>query len=183
MVDRKQDVDHLFWLDMEMTGLDPEKENIIEIASLITDKDLNVLEHGPNLVIKQPDELLAKMDDWNQKQHSKTGLIDEVKNSLITLVEAEEQTLAFLKGYCFPKTTPLCGSGVHHDRRFIIKYMPALNEYLNYRLVDVSSFKAMVRRWYPKAEGLPYKETAHRAKADVLESIGELKHIRENFFK
>lgn len=173
----------MVWIDMEMTGLDPEKEGIIEIATIITDGDLNVLAEGPNLVIHQKPLLLKKMDDWNQKQHLRSGLIDRVKKSKVTLAEAERQTLNFVKTFCLPGKAPLCGNAVHHDRRFLIKYMPKLNQFLHYRHVDVSTVKALIDRWYPKSKDLPRKKDAHRALADILESIEELRFYRMNYFK
>jgi len=138
--------DNLVWIDMEMTGLDPEKEGIIEIASIVTDGELNIIEEGPNLVIKQPEKMLKLMDDWNKKQHEKSGLSAAVKKSKITTKKAETLTLEFIKKYCIATKPPLCGNSIHHDRRFIVKYMPRINEFLSYRHIDVSSIKALVNR-------------------------------------
>lgn len=180
--DRKRK-DHLVWIDMEMTGLDPEKEGIIEIATLITDKQLNVVAEGPNIVIHQPKRLLEAMDEWNQKQHGKSGLIDRVRESKFSVKKAEEQTLRFIQKYCLAKKSFLCGSAVHHDRRFLIKYMPRIHEYLHYRHVDVSTLKVLIKAWYPKDKNLPKKKDAHRALADILESLEELRFYREHYFR
>ena len=174
---------NMVWIDMEMTGLDPEKEEIIEMATIITDSNLHILNEGPNLVIHQKPSLLKKMDEWNQKQHKKSGLIEEVRNSKVTLKGAEEMTLEFITHYCFPKKSPLCGNAVHHDRRFLIKSMPKLNGYLHYRHVDVSTLKDLVQRWYPKNKDLPKKNDVHRALPDIRASIDELKFYRANYFK
>ena len=179
----KHDKDNMIWIDMEMTGLDPEKERIIEIASIVTDKHLNILAEGPNLVVRQPMTLLKKMDAWNQKQHKKSGLLDEVRKSKITVKQAERATLDFLKPYCVAGKTTLCGNAIYHDRRFLIKYMPRLNRFLHYRLVDVSTIKEIVRRWYPKNKEIPQKGDRHRALADIRESIEELRFYKETYFK
>ena len=181
-VENTIDKKNLVWLDLEMTGLDPDKEEIIEIATVITDSDLNVIAEGPDLVIHQKLELLKSMDEWNKKQHTKSGLLEKVKKSKVTVQEAEEKTVAFIKQYCPPKTSPLCGNSIHHDRRFIIKYMPALNDYLHYRHIDVTTVKALAQRWYTKPRSYPKKQENHRALVDVQESIQELKYLREHFF-
>ena len=139
--------DNLIWIDLEMTGLDPDKEKIIEIATLITDSNLNVISEGPNLIISQPKEVLDEMDDWNQNQHGSTGLIDEVMKSDITEQVAEIETLEFVSKYVGEKASPMCGNTVSHDRRFLSKYMPRLEAYFNYRHIDVSSFKEVAVRW------------------------------------
>lgn len=176
---------NLVWLDMEMTGLDPEKERIIEVATIVTDSDLNVLAEGPNLVIHQSAVILKRMDAWNQKQHGGSGLIEAVRRSKVTVKEAEKKTLAFLKKHCVAGKSPLCGNSVHHDKRFIIKYMPALADFLHYRIVDVSTVKELTKRWYPdkKSKILPQKNSTHRALDDVKESIEELRALRKVFFK
>ncbi|MBI3317477.1 MAG: oligoribonuclease [Candidatus Omnitrophica bacterium] len=172
---------NLVWMDLEMTGLDPEKERIIEIATLITDKDLNVIAEGPNLVIHQPARVLRAMDDWNQKHHKKSGLLDAVKASRVSIRQAERETLRFIKGYCFPKKSPLCGNSIHHDRLFLLKSMPRIHDYLHYRIVDVSSLKFLIQSWYPKDKKLKKKKSAHRALEDIQASIDELKHYREHY--
>ena len=175
---------NMVWIDMEMTGLDPEKERIIEIATIITDGSLNVLAEGPDLVIHQPASILKGMDEWNQKHHEKSGLIQAVKESAMTVKRAEELTLEIIKEFCNPKKAPLCGNSIHHDRRFLARYMPTLEAYLHYRHVDVSTLKALVARWYPKdKDKVPPKGKSHRALADIRESIEELKFYRERYFK
>ena len=168
---------------MEMTGLDPEKEGILEIAVIITDGDLTILGEELSLVVKQPAALLKKMDSWNQKQHKKSGLVDDVLKSKITVKEAEKQTLDFIKKYCKPKKNSLAGNAIYHDRRFIIKYMPRLNKFLHYRLVDVSTLKNLIQRWYPKHKTYPKKMDMHRASSDIRESIEELRYYRKTFFR
>ncbi len=174
---------NLVWIDMEMTGLDPEKERIIEVAVIVTDGEIRVVAEGPDIVIRQPLKILKAMDDWNQKQHKKSGLLEEVKKSKWTVKKAEREILNFLKIYCVRGKTILCGSSIHHDRRFILKYMPRLNKFLHYRHIDVSTLKALIERWYPKNKGLPKKSDSHRALADIRESIEELRFYRETYFK
>lgn len=173
---------NLVWMDLEMTGLDPDKERIIEIATIITDGDLNIIAEGPDLVVHQPAKLLKAMDAWNQAQHGKSGLVEKVKASKITEEEAERRTLEFISRYVAPKTSPLCGNSIHHDRRFLIKYMPKLNEHLHYRHVDVTTVKALVQRWYKSNRQYMQKKEKHRALTDVKESIAELKYLREHYF-
>ncbi len=173
---------NMVWIDMEMTGLDPVKDRIIEIASIVTDGQLNILAEGPNLVIHQPERLIRGMDQWNQEHHSKSGLIADVRNSTVTVKAAEKMTLEFLKEYCKPKKAPLCGNSIHHDRRFLARDMPAIDDYLHYRHVDVSTIKALVARWYPKDKEPP-KGKSHRALSDIRESIEELRFYRERYFK
>lgn len=170
-------------MDLEMTGLDPEKERIIEIATIVTDGNLNILAEGPNRVIHQPLRLLKKMDAWNESHHKKSGLFEEVRKSKVTLKKAERQTLEFIKKYSPPKKALLCGNSVHHDRRFLIKYMPKIHEYLHYRLVDVSSIRSVIDRWYPKSKEVPEKKELHRALDDIKESIEELRFYRKHYFK
>lgn len=173
---------NMVWIDMEMTGLDPEKERILEIASIVTDGDLNILAEGPNLVIHQPEKLLKGMDQWNCEHHGKSGLIEDVRASKVTVKEAEEATLAFITEYAKPKKAPLCGNSVHHDRKFLARFMPKVEGYLHYRHVDVSTIKSLVMRWYPK-DKVPQKGKSHRALADIRESIEELRHYRSVYFK
>ncbi len=165
-----------------MTGLDPEKESIIEIATIITDSNLKIVAEGPNLIVRQSEKLLKAMDAWNQKQHKKSGLIERVRKSKITLKQAETKTLQFIKKYCLPGQSPLCGNTIDQDRRFIIKYMPQVNEFLHYRNIDVSSLKALVKFWYPKDKNLPKKSESHRALSDIRESIEELRYYRKTYF-
>tara|TARA_B100001175_G_scaffold261274_1_gene230398 strand:- start:46 stop:594 length:549 start_codon:yes stop_codon:yes gene_type:complete len=175
-----QSRDNLIWIDLEMTGLDPNKERIIEIATLVTDSDLNILAEGPNLVISQPIEFLDGMDEWNQNQHGSSGLIEEVKNSNVTTQVAEIDTLEFISKYVGEKVSPMCGNTVSHDRRFLSKYMPRLESYFNYRHIDVSSFKEAAVRWMNEAQ-VYEKKGSHRALGDIKESVAELKFYKELF--
>ncbi len=175
--------DNMVWIDMEMTGLDPEKEGVLEIATIITDSHLKILAEGPRLVISQPPKLLKTMDSWNKRQHKKSGLLEEVKKSKMTVKKAEARTLKFIKEYCVKGKSHLCGNAVYHDRRFIIKYMPKLDRYLHYRLIDVSTVKDLVRRWYPKNKEIPKKKEMHRALSDIVESIEELRFYKDHYFR
>lgn len=176
--------DVLVWLDMEMTGLDPNKERIIEIATILTDGQLTEIAIGPDLVIHQPDEILAGMDDWNKKHHGGSGLIERVKTSTITDGDAEAQTLAFIDLHVSAKERPvLAGNSIHQDRRFIRRFMPMLDARLHYRMVDVSTIKELARRWYPQILAKqPQKNESHRALDDIRESIDELRYYRANVF-
>ena len=174
---------NLVWLDCEMTGLDPEKERLLEIAVIVTGPHLTPRIEGPVLVIHQSDEQLDKMDAWNKGTHGKSGLIDKVKASTITEAEAEQEILAFLKKYVPKSASPLCGNTISQDRRFLVKYMPKLEAYLHYRNLDVSTLKELSRRWKPAVyEGFK-KQQKHTALADVHESIDELAHYREHFIR
>ena len=153
----KKSKSNMVWIDMEMTGLDPEKEQIIEMATIITDTNLNIIEEGPEFVIHQPEKYLEEMDEWNQKQHKKSGLLEEVRKSRVSVKKAQRKTLEFIEKYCYGKKSPLCGNSIHHDRRFIIKHMPRIHEYLHYRHIDVSTVKGLIHRWYPKNKDLPKK--------------------------
>ena len=176
--------DNLVWMDLEMTGLDLDKERIIEIVTIITDSDLRIVAVGPNLVVHQPPRFLKAMDEWNRTQHGKSGLTELVKASKITVKEAEKQTLEFIAKYCHAKRSPLCGNSIHHDRRFLIKYMPKLSDYLHYRHVDVTTVRALCERWYPKNKAAPPKKNdQHRALSDLMESIEELRFLRQTYFK
>jgi len=179
---RKQLSNHLVWMDLEMTGLDPEKELIIEIATLVTDGELNILEKGPCLAIKQSNAILSRMDAWNTTTHKASGLTDRVMNSKITSREAEKVTLDFVKKYCSPETSPLCGNSIGQDRRFLIKYMRELHDYLHYRSIDVTTVKELVKRWYPKGPKFPKKSGVHLASVDVRESLEELIFYRKHYF-
>ena len=174
---------NLLWLDLEMTGLDPNQQTIIEIATLITDADLNIIAKGPSLAIGHDQKTLSNMEAWSLKTHTKSGLLDKVTRSKITMQRAEEESLAFITLYCFPQKSPLCGNSIGHDRRFLERYMPRLFAYLHYRNIDVSTVKELVRRWYPKnGSAEPKKKTRHIALDDIYESIEEMKFYRERYF-
>lgn len=173
----------LVWIDCEMTGLDPEKDAILEIASIITDNNLCILEEGPSLVIHHDDQVLYSMQDWVRDMHTTSKLIDEVRKSKITMQDAEQQTLQFLKSHCKEGMSPLCGNSVWNDRNFLIKYMPRITDFLHYRLIDVTSVKELVARWYPSDPDTEFlKSETHRALPDIHESIAELRHYRKYFF-
>ena len=174
--------DNLIWIDLEMTGLDPEKEKIIEIATIITDSDLNVIAEGPNIAIHQSNELLDGMDEWNVKQHTSSGLIDAVRTSIISDKEAELETLDFISKYVPSRKSPMCGNTVSHDRRFLSKYMPELENYFHYRHIDVSSVKELIVRWMNQAQSYQ-KNSNHRALDDIKDSINELKHYKKLLFE
>jgi oligoribonuclease len=176
--------DVLVWMDMEMTGLDPAKERIIEVATILTDGQLVEIAVGPDLVIHQADDVLAAMDDWNKKHHGASGLIERVKASTVTDGDAEAQTLEFIKAHVGAKDRPvLAGNSIHQDRRFIRRYMPALDTKLHYRMVDVSTVKELARRWFPQITAKqPPKNETHRALDDIRESIDELRFYRTHVF-
>ena len=174
---------NLVWLDCEMTGLDPEKERIIEIAVIVTGPNLEPRIEGPVLVIHQGDEVLNKMDAWNKGTHGRSGLIDKVRASTLAEAEAEAQLLAFLAKYVPKGVAPMCGNSISQDRRFLVKYMPKLEAFFHYRNVDVSTFKELARRWRPEVYSAFKKAQKHTALADVHESIDELRHYREHFLK
>ena len=173
---------NLIWIDLEMTGLELDECRIIEIATIVTDSDLNIIAEGPELVIHQPDEVLDAMDEWNTKHHGESGLTKAVRESTISLEEAEAQTLNFVRTYCQENSAPLCGNTIWQDRRFLDRYMPKLEAFFHYRIIDVSSFKEVVRRWYPTEIRPPSKGQSHRALDDIQESIEELRYYREVVF-
>ena len=175
-----QSRDNLVWIDLEMTGLDPDKEKIIEIATLITDSSLNIIAEGPNLIISQPKEILKSMDEWNKNQHGSSGLTDEVLKSNVTEQIAEIETLDFIAKYVGENMSPMCGNTVSHDRRFLSKYMPRLEAYFNYRHIDVSSFKEVAVRWMNEAQ-IYEKKGSHRALGDIKESVEELRFYKKLF--
>ena len=179
----KKSDQNLVWLDCEMTGLDPEKERLIEIAIIVTGPQLTPRIEGPVLAIYQPDEVLDAMDKWNKGTHGRSGLIDKVKASTITEADAEAQILTFISQYLPKGVSPLCGNTINQDRRFLVKYMPKLEAYLHYRNIDVSTFKELAKRWRPEVYNAFKKQQKHTALADVHESIDELEHYREHFLK
>ena len=179
----KKSDQNLVWLDCEMTGLDPEKERLIEIAIIVTGPQLTPRIEGPVLAIHQSDELLDKMDKWNKGTHGRSGLIDKVKASVVTEQDAEAQILAFIAQYVPKGTSPLCGNTISQDRRFLVKYMPRLEAFLHYRNIDVSTFKELAKRWRPDVYNAFKKNQKHTALADVHESIDELEHYRKHFLK
>ena len=174
--------DHLIWIDLEMTGLSPERDSIIEIATVVTDRDLNVLADGPELAIHQPEGVLALMDEWNQSHHGASGLLARVRASLISAAEAQRQTLAFLALHVPPGASPMCGNSICQDRRFLARWMPALEKFFHYRNLDVSTLKELAARWHPQVSAAFSKQSAHLARADIYESIAELRHYREHLF-
>ncbi len=175
--------ENLIWIDLEMTGLDSRHDKIIEIATLVTDKYLNVLDKGPVIAVHQSDAILNGMDDWNARQHRKTGLLDRVKASRLDEREAERRTLEFLEGCAIPKASPMCGNSICQDRRFLAESMPKLEAFFHYRNIDVSTIKELARRWVPEiASGLK-KESRHLAMHDICDSIEELKYYRKHLFK
>jgi len=175
--------DYLVWIDCEMTGLDVNRERIIEIATLVTDGEMNIVAEGPELVIHQSDELLAAMDEWNTSHHGDSGLTERVRASTISDEDAQAQTLAFLAEHCVERKCPLAGNSIHHDRVFLERYMPKLEAFVHYRNVDVSTVKELARRWYPDVVArAPKKAEKHRALDDIRESIAELRFYRENVF-
>ena len=179
----KKSDQNLVWLDCEMTGLDPEKERLIEIAIIVTGPQLIPRIEGPVLVIHQPDEVLDQMDKWNKGTHGRSGLIDKVKASTITEAYAEAQILTFIAQYVPKSVSPLCGNTISQDRRFLVKCMPKLEAYLHYRNIDVSTFKELAKRWRPEVYNAFKKQQKHTALADVHESIDELEHYRAHFLK
>lgn len=173
----------ILWMDLEMTGLDPEKDTILEIAAIVTDSDLELVEEGPEFIIEHTANEFDLMDKWNQKQHIKSGLWPRALESKITTIEAEKRLLTFVKKYFTRKERALiAGNSIWQDRRFIINHMPRLEEYLHYRMIDVSSFKIMTKNWYPKLV-IPKKKENHRAMDDIRESIEELKFYRSHIFR
>jgi oligoribonuclease len=173
----------LIWIDLEMTGLDPDQHRIIEIATVVTDKELAVLAEGPMLAIHQPDETLAAMDEWNTRQHANSGLAERVRASRISEHEAEQQTLEFLRQHVDQGASPICGNSICQDRRFLIRHMPELAAYFHYRNLDVSTLKILAKLWLPEVSNRFEKKSVHLALADIHDSIRELRFYREHLFR
>jgi oligoribonuclease len=174
--------DHLIWIDLEMTGLNPDEDVIIEIATVVTDSQLNVVADGPELAVHQPEEALQRMDEWNQRQHGGSGLIGRVRVSGTLAAEAERLTLEFLAKHVPAGASPMCGNSICQDRRFLARHMPVLERHFHYRNLDVSTLKELARRWYPGVAAALTKQSAHLARADIYESIAELRFYRERLF-
>ncbi len=175
--------DNLIWIDLEMTGLDTSQDKIIEIATIITNSQLEIIEEGPVFAIFQSEQILSGMDDWNQRQHKGSGLLDRVRLSKTTVEEAEKQTLEFIMGHVPPNKSPMCGSSICQDRRFLARCMPIVEKYFHYRNLDVSTLKELAYRWYPSIlEGFK-KKSKHLALEDIRDSIIELRYYREHLFK
>jgi oligoribonuclease len=173
---------HLVWMDLEMTGLNPDTDQILEIAVVITDKHLNILAEGPELAIFQPDPILLTMNEWCVKQHTKSGLVARVQQSTVSVAEAEQEVLSFIQAHVPPQTSPLCGNSICQDRRFLYRWMPKLEAYFHYRNLDVSTVKVLAQHWQPGLVQQFKKKTPHLAMGDIKESIQELQFYREKFF-
>jgi len=178
-----QNETHLVWIDMEMSGLDPDRDRVLEIALVVTDKHLDMVEEGPVLVVHQDDAVLDAMDNWNKGTHGKSGLIDKVKASTLTEAEVEQRVLAFMKRHVGERQSPMCGNSICQDRRFLARHMPKLEAYFHYRNLDVSTLKELAARWRPELKEGFKKANSHTALADIQESIAELRYYRENFIK
>lgn len=184
MTARMAESDRLVWIDLEMTGLDPRRDHLLEMATLVTDGQLAVVATGPEIVIHQPEGVLAAMNDWSREHHAASGLLDRVRASTVTVTDAEEQTLSFLRQHCASATAPLAGNSIHMDRFFLKFHMPALEGFLHYRNVDVTTIKELARRWAPDVLArAPRKADSHRALEDIRESIAELSHYRAALFR
>ncbi|HEX7046535.1 MAG TPA: oligoribonuclease [Gammaproteobacteria bacterium] len=175
--------DNLIWIDLEMTGLDPQNDSIIEIATIVTDKHLNLLAEGPVLAIHQSDDVLAGMDEWNTRQHGGSGLVERVRESRINEAAAEKQTIEFLQRWVPENASPMCGNSICQDRRFLARCMPALEKYFHYRNLDVSTLKELAKRWAPEVAKGYTKESTHLALDDIRDSIEELGYYREHLFR
>jgi oligoribonuclease len=179
----EQSESNLVWMDLEMTGLDPDRDTILEIATLVSNSELETVAEGPVLVIHQPAHVLDRMDAWNREHHGASGLTQRVLASTLSMAEAEQQVLGFVKTYCPERISPLCGNSICQDRRFLARYMPGFEAYLHYRNLDVSTLKELVRRWYPSGPTPPEKKHAHLALDDIRESIEELRFYRRHYFR
>ncbi len=173
----------LVWMDLEMTGLDHEVERILEIATIITDWELNIIEEGPVVAVRQSEELISGMDEWNTEHHTASGLIDRVRKEGISEADAEQQVLDFIASHVGERESPLCGNTIGQDRRFLARYMPRIEEYLHYRSIDVSTLKELALRWRPDIHAGIKKRNTHQALDDIRESIEELRYYRDNFLK
>lgn len=178
-----QNANNLIWIDLEMTGLDTQNDLIIEIATIVTDSELNELAEGPMLAIHQSDEIMGAMDEWNTNQHGKSGLTERVKNSTLSVQDAEQKTLEFLREYVPKGASPMCGNSICQDRRFMARLMPELEDFFLYRNLDVSTLKELAKRWSPEVAKGVVKSGAHLALDDTRDSINELRHYREHLFK
>ena len=174
---------HLIWIDLEMTGLDTQNDQIIEIATIVTDSSLNIVAEGPMIAVHQPAEIMDGMDEWNTRQHGKSGLIERVSNSSYDEAKAEAETLGFLRQYVPKNASPICGNSICQDRRFLARCMPELEDYFHYRNLDVSTLKELVARWAPEIAKGVVKSGKHLAMDDIIDSINELRHYRENFLR
>ena len=178
-----QDANNLIWLDMEMTGLNPDSDRIIEMAVVVTNSQLEVVAESPVLVVHQADAVLDAMDDWNKSTHGRSGLVEKVKAAILNESQAEEQMLGFVQQYVPARTSPLCGNSICQDRRFLARWMPTLEQYFHYRNLDVSTLKELAKRWKPEITGGITKHGKHEALADIYESIEEIKYYRANFIQ
>lgn len=178
-----QNPDNLIWIDLEMTGLDPDSDVIIEIATIVTDAQLNLLAEGPSIAVKQPDAMLDGMDEWNTRQHGQSGLTQRVKDSTVSVAEAERLTIEFLSQWVPAGRSPMCGNSICQDRRFLHRGMPELERFFHYRNLDVSTLKELAARWAPEVKNGFRKQSTHLAMDDIRDSIDELKHYREHFIR
>ena len=178
-----KDADNLVWIDLEMTGLNPDSDRIIEIATVVTDKQLNVLAEGPVIAVHQAEEALQAMDEWNTRQHGGSGLVDRVRRSRATERDAELATLTFLARHAEPGASPMCGNSICQDRRFLARWMPELERFFHYRNLDVSTLKELARRWAPGVSAGFQKQSTHLALQDIRDSIEELRYYREHLFR